>query len=216
MSATRAGVGVSGVGVEFDPASALESQLEAFGMALDEAFARRRRRRFWALPVAILALVAVGAGLGVAALTETARVRVRAPLPAVNGLVEQGLVGGMRWALTATRCPGGYTVSLVTAGGTARSACASAASPANAFYAATANVAIVFGVAPAGMARVAVTDSGGGQHVAVVRRSPSLEHARAVFFAVAFPAAGTVTALTEYSSSARLIEACNERGCVRP
>ncbi len=199
---------------------AVSQLLDELGSALDLAFAEQRRpfRLGHACAVAAV-LLAVAAGVVALVLARQTAPRALRAIPAVEGLVARGSSDGVAWALAVNACPspkGGYALSLFTGEGSSTTPCAGAARPASTFYDQAANVALVFGTAPAGTARVAVAGSGGGSSTGVIVRQVSPAFGAGVSFVGEIPFAQTATALTAYGVGSRLLEACSEQRCVTP
>jgi hypothetical protein len=194
--------------------------LGELGSALEVSFAARRRR-FGLAHACAVAAVLLAAAVGVAAFAlarPTARVAPRA-ITAVKGLVARGTTDGVAWALAVSSCParnGGHAVSLVTGYGSTTTPCAGVARPASTLYDQAANVALVFGTAPAGTAKVEAAGSGGDPSTDTIVRQIPPAGGGGVFFVGAIPFAQTATAITAYGSGSRLLEACSEQRCVAP
>jgi hypothetical protein len=217
-SEARAEIGVTG--------RSLAELLDELGCSIDAAIGTRRRRRLAPHQARALAavLLATVAGLTAFLVTRPPVAPSLRPIAAVKGLIARGTTAGVPWALAVNACPepaDGYTLSLLTADGSTTTGCAGVSRPASTIYDQARNVALVFGSAPGGTVRVQVAGSGGSQRAAAIARQGPLSTARAVadgaaFFVGVIPVAQTATAITDYGSGSRLIEACSEQRCVTP
>jgi hypothetical protein len=194
--------------------------LDELGSALDLTFAERRRR--FGLPRAgavVAALLAVAVAVAAFTLARPPARGAPRAIAAVKGLLARGRTGGVAWALAANPCTasnGGYAVSLVTSDGSTTTPCAGVARPASTLYDQVANVALVFGTAPAGTTRIEVAGSGGDRSNTTIVGQAAPVAGGSVFFISELPFAQTATAITAYGSGSRLLEACSERQCVAP
>ncbi len=199
---------------------AVSQLLDELGSALDQRFAERRRPYRLAHACALAAvLLAVAVGVVAFVLARPAAQGAPKAIPAVQGLVARGTTDGVAWALAVSSCTApnrGYAVSLVTGNGSSATPCAGVARPASTFYDQAANLALVFGTAPAGTARIEVARSGGGASTDMTVREISRVAGGGVFFVGEIPFAQTATAITAYGSGSRLLEACSEQQCVAP
>ncbi len=199
---------------------AVSQLLDELGSALDVTFAERRRPFRLAHACAVAAvLLAVAVGVVAFVLARPTARGAPSAIAAVKGLVARGTTDGVAWALAVNSCTapnGGYAVSLVTSNGSTTTPCAGVARPASTLYDQAANVALVFGTAPAGTARIEVAGSGGDPSTDMIVRQTSPVAGGGVFFIGEIPFAQTATAITAYGSGSRLLEACSEQQCVAP
>ncbi len=204
----------------------VDQLLGQLGGALDDAYARRRQPRRWVRDPRLLAAVvlATATGMLAGALTRPAPAPTPGTIPDAPGLIARGTTAGVAWGIAVRPCAGrgdGFVVSLLTADAATSTGCAPAARPVSTLYDQAANVALVFGSAPAGTARVEVTRSGDGESAtAIAAHGPLPASLRSAVGVVLFVGeisfAQTATAITAYGAGSQLLEACNEQRCVAP
>ncbi|MGO9902962.1 MAG: hypothetical protein ACLP0J_25485 [Solirubrobacteraceae bacterium] len=210
------------------PQQALAELERELVRAFDREPPRRRRWRSW--PRRTRVMIAAGAAVVLGASTAAATTSIFTSAPPIARLAPlavdlgSGTVNGERWLISAGRCSGssGAVSVLLRAGsGGAGSACGPAIGPPSTFYDPSRGVGLVFGVVPAGTARVEIVLGAATRVVAPVSADPDGLRAAGVtagsrVYVAVVPISSLVTAMTAFDASGRLVLACSEGRCTRP